>query len=205
MDYKTQYAIGQAFDHTEEARYELEEQTEQKILALARKLPQPYRNELTQIYREHIGYAKGLIRSARAWLHPLIRRQLIREGKHFRYAPLVERPRTLTPELSKCLFDYEQYLRNRVQSGTRIRHGKLIWNFLIRLAWRKRLENIRPADLRAYVKERYADGASPATIRSELGVIRAFFDWALANLGSGSVDRGWRKPTRQEPALVRAA
>ncbi len=90
MDRETEYSIGEAFDMSEEAISELEEQAAPKIRALARKLPEPHRRELLRIWREHGAYSIGALRSSCARLYRIVADQCVWEGNRLRYKPLVE-------------------------------------------------------------------------------------------------------------------
>ena len=103
MDRETEYIIGEAFDMSEEAISELEEQAAPRIRALARKLPEPQRRELLRIWREHGAYSIGALRSACARLYQIVGEPYVREGNRLRYKPLVETPTlpTTTDSLAK--------------------------------------------------------------------------------------------------------
>jgi hypothetical protein len=83
----SQYLIGEAYDLAEEARYELEDEAEHKIRALAQHLPIEHRRKLLSIWQEHIGYSMGLIRTSSILLHRFVARQCKWDGKRMSYKP----------------------------------------------------------------------------------------------------------------------
>ena len=98
----------------------------------------------------------------------------------------------LREHISHTLYRYEQYLRLRVRSATRIRSGRTVWRFL-RLFGYSRLSSYHHAELSAYKSKRQGQGASRETIQREVAVIKDFFRWAGENLGRNRVDPSWRR------------
>src|ERR1043166_9314093 len=201
MNYQDEYAIGQAFDLAEEARYELEDQAESKLRKLTQMLPEPYRHDLIAIHQEHISYAMGLTRSARSWLHPLIGDQCIHEGNRLRYEPLTDRRGVLPPELSRGLFHFEEHLRGTVAPGTRIHYGAVIWQFLMSFHRRRHLSLIHPADLHRFRTVRQSQGITRQTINAEAATIRRFFEWTADNNEEVAINPAWQRPSHCRPKL----
>ena len=201
VDLDPEWRIGNAFDYAEEARYELEEQAEAKLRALARRVPQPHRGDLLQLQREHIGYATGLIRSACSRLRPLLRPHLVypypRQGTRLRYKPAIETrkalpQKALPSKISAQLFHYEQHLLTAVRPKTRRHYGNVLWNFFDRFRNRKRLEEIQPSDVSSYRVQRRGEGVGTKAVSAEIAIVRAFFAWAMARN-----DRIKRNPASQ--------
>ena len=201
-DPDTEWIIGDAFDHVEEARYELEEEAERKIRELAKKLPQRYRRDLLGIWIDHIGYAMALNRSACARLRPQIHEQLVypypRQGTRLRYKPLIETWRkelpqkALPPKISAQLFHYEQHLLGAVHPKTRRHYGDVLWMFFDRSRNRKRVEEIQPSDVSSYRVQRRGEGVATRAVNAEIEIVRAFFSWVM-----GQNDRIKRNPASQ--------
>ena len=104
---------------------------------------------------------------------------------------------TVLPErVSKSVFQYEQYLRERVSPSTRRRYGNTLWKFFIGFAGHKRVDDFRPRDVIAYRRRRRGDGVPERIINAELAIVRAYFGWEMQRNTRIKVNPALRQPLR---------